>query len=92
MKIRWHKGTDPRFGYRYWYAEAEVVGRYPVRVAEARMTSHTGTEDYPWEWFYTDEGEKMRIAGRVGRAKAVGVAPRLKDVKDMVTFQLGASE
>ena len=93
MKISWHKGKDPQYGYTYWYAEALVeqpAGNKLVRVAEARMTSHTGTEDYPWEWFYTDEGEKLRVPGRGSRR--TGPDDTLRAVKATVAYELGASD
>jgi hypothetical protein len=85
MKVRWHKAVDPRFGYVYWYAEVDGA-----RVAEARMTSHTGTEDYPWEWFYTDEGEKRRIPGR--GSKRTGPEDTLRAVKASVAYDLGFTD
>ena len=93
MKVSWHKGKDPQYGYTYWYAEALVeqpAGNKLVRVAEARMTSHTGTEDYPWEWFYTDEGVQLRIPAYANVKRTEGVHSRLKDIKQMVKEQLGA--
>lgn len=85
MKVRWHKGTDPRFGYTYWYAEVDGV-----RVAEARMTSHTGTEDYPWEWYLTDEGEKLVIPA-YAKVKTQGVHSTLREIKQLVKEKLGAA-
>ena len=86
MKIRWHKGTDPRFGYTYWYAEIDGV-----RVAEARMTSHTGTEDYPWEWYLTDEGEAEMVPqpNSKRKPKTLGTEDTLRSVKDSVRDLLG---
>ena len=84
MKVRWHKDFDRCFGYRYWYAEVDGV-----RIAEARMTSHTGTEDYPWEWMFTDEGEKLRIPA-YAKVKSYGTLSTLRDVKQTVKEEIGA--
>jgi hypothetical protein len=85
VKVRWHKRKDPEFGYTVWYAEVDGV-----EIATAVMTSHTGTEDYPWDWMFTDEGEKLRIPAIVGKARPYGVLSTLRDVKRTVKEEIGA--
>lgn len=86
MKVRWHKNPGVPSG---WYASVDGMTE---PIAYATNTSHTGTEDYPWDWYYTDEGEVMRIPERVGRASSMGTHATLRDVKATVAYQLGETE
>jgi hypothetical protein len=55
------------------------------------MTSHTGTEDYPWEWYLTDEGEAEMVPqpNSKRKPKTLGTEDTLRSVKDSVRDLLG---
>lgn len=96
--IKWHRARfsaeEPTID---WYAEENFVV-----LARAANTSHTGSEDYPWEWYLTDHGEsraRTTRVERIGRMERVSPMPEktygqqdtLRSVKQVVAYLLGES-
>lgn len=96
--IKWHRARfsaeEPTLD---WYAEDRHV-----ILARAANTSHTGTEDYPWEWYLTPTGTArakeiwknrvaMGLSGKSREPKDYGQQDTLRGVKQTVAYLLGES-
>jgi hypothetical protein len=78
FRLRWHHERTPDGTPKWW---ADMGG---MNVAETYCTGRPGIDNYPWDWFLTDNGHGVAVAN----ARTGGVADTLRSVKSYVDAAL----
>lgn len=80
MDLHWSRNKQPD-GSTLWEARPSPTGSV---VAQAINTSATGTDNYPWDWMFTEAGKRiLRERGNLPR-RTGGVEDTLRSVKQLV--------